>query len=76
MDKNLFDLPPAELKQIPQVCPLREAMEHLDKGRDFLKKGGVFTDDFIDGTIELKMAEVERFETAPHPVGLDMYYSC
>ncbi len=77
MDKNLYDLPPAELKQIPHVCrSLREAMGHLDKGRNFLKKGGVFTGDFIDGYIELKMSEVERFEMTPHPVELDMYYSC
>ncbi len=77
MDKNLYDLPPAELRQIPHVCrSLREAMEHVDKDRDFLKKGGVFTDDFIDSYIELKMAEVERFEMTPHPVEFDMYYSC
>jgi glutamine synthetase len=77
MDKNLYDLPPAELRQIPHVCrSLREAMEHVDKDRDFLKKGGVFTDDFIDSYIELKMGEVERFEMTPHPVEFDMYYSC
>jgi glutamine synthetase len=77
MDKNLYDLPPAELRQIPHVCrSLREAMEHVDKDRDFLKKGGVFTDDFIDSYIELKMSEVERFEMTPHPVEFDMYYSC
>ena len=76
MDKNLYDLPPAELSKIPTVCrSLREAMEHLDKGRDFLKKGGVFTDDMLDGYIELKMAEIERFEMTPHPVEFDMYYS-
>ena len=77
MDKNLYDLPPAELEKIPHVCrSLREAMEHLDGGRDFLKKGGVFTDDMIDGYIELKMQEIERFEMTPHPVEYDMYYSC
>ena len=77
MDKNLYDLPPAELRQIPHVCrSLREAMEHLDKDRDFLKKGGVMADDFIDSYIELKMGEVERFEMTPHPVEFDMYYSC
>ncbi|MFO1171574.1 MAG: type I glutamate--ammonia ligase [Hyphomicrobiaceae bacterium] len=77
MDKNLYDLPPAELRQIPHVCrSLREAMEHLDKDRDFLKKGGVIADDFIDSYIELKMSEVERFEMTPHPVEFDMYYSC
>src|ERR1700690_1074859 len=49
MDKDLYALPPEELKDIPQVCgSLREALSHLDAGRAFLKKGGVFTDDFID----------------------------
>ncbi|MEO1709513.1 MAG: type I glutamate--ammonia ligase [Pseudomonadota bacterium] len=76
MDKNLYDLPPAELAEIPTVCrSLREALESLDADRAFLKAGGVFTDDMIDAYIELKMEEVERFEMAPHPVEFDMYYS-
>ena len=48
VDKDLYALPPEELKQIPQVCgSLREALGHLDENRAFLKKGGVFTDDQI-----------------------------
>src|SRR5215470_12305910 len=76
IDKDLYDLPPAELKQIPTVCgSLREAIGYLDKDRDFLKTGGVFDDDFIDSYIELKMGEVIRFEHTPHPVEFEMYYS-
>ena len=76
IDKNLYDLPPKELKQIPTVCgSLREALENLDKDRAFLKNGGVFDDDFIDAYIELKMTEVARFEMTPHPVEFEMYYS-
>jgi len=76
MDKDLYDLPPAELKEIPTVCSsLREALENLDKDRDFLKVGGVFEDDFIDSYIELKKTEVLRFDQTPHPVEYDMYYS-
>ena len=76
MDKDLYDLPPAELKGIPTVCgSLREALESLDKDRAFLKAGGVFDDDFIDSYIELKMTEVIRFEHTPHPVEFEMYYS-
>jgi glutamine synthetase len=76
MDKDLYDLPPEELKEIPTVCrSLREAMESLDSDRDFLKAGGVFDDDQIDAFIDLKMAEVLRFEMTPHPVEFDMYYS-
>ncbi len=76
MDKDLYDLPPKELKKIPTVCgSLREALESLDKDRKFLTAGGVFDDDQIDAFIELKMAEVMRFEMTPHPVEYDMYYS-
>jgi glutamine synthetase len=76
VDKDLYDLPPAELKQIPTVCgSLREALANLDKDRDFLKAGGVFDDDFIDSYIELKMGEIIRFEHTPHPVEYEMYYS-
>jgi glutamine synthetase len=76
MDKDLYDLPPKELKKIPTVCgSLREALTNLDKDRAFLKAGGVFNDDFIDSYIELKMTEVMRFEMTPHPVEYDMYYS-
>jgi glutamine synthetase len=76
MDKDLYDLPPKELKKIPTVCgSLREALTNLDKDRTFLKAGGVFDDDFIDSYIDLKMAEVLRFEMTPHPVEYDMYYS-
>ncbi|KZM47879.1 type I glutamate--ammonia ligase [Labrenzia sp. OB1] len=76
MDKNLYDLPPEELSEIPTVCgSLREALEAVDEDREFLKAGGVFDDDQIDAYIELKMEEVERFEMTPHPVEFDMYYS-
>jgi glutamine synthetase len=76
IDKNLYDLPPAELEKIPTVCgSLREALDSLDKDRAFLKMGGVMTDDMIDAYIELKMAENMRYEITPHPVEFDMYYS-
>jgi glutamine synthetase len=76
IDKDLYDLPPKELKKIPTVCgSLREALNSLDKDREYLKKGGVFDDDFIDSYIDLKMTEVIRFEHSPHPIEYDMYYS-
>jgi glutamine synthetase len=76
MDKNLYDLPPEELKDIPTVChSLDMALDYLDKDRAFLKAGGVFTDDVIDSYIELKMAEVTRIRMTTHPVEFDMYYS-
>ena len=76
MDKDLYDLPPEELKDIPTVCgSLREALAALDADRDYLKKGGVFSDDQIDAYIELKMEENMRYEMTPHPIEYDMYYS-
>src|SRR4029077_15072297 len=49
IDKDLYDLPPAELKQIPTVCgSLREALGYLHKDRDFLKNGGGLADAFHD----------------------------
>ncbi len=75
MDKDLYSLPPEELKDIPTVCgSLRQALESVDRDRDFLKKGGVMDDDFIDSYIDLKMEEVMRMEMHPHPVEFDMYY--
>jgi glutamine synthetase len=77
MDKDLYDLPPEELRDVPTVCfSLRQALEELSADRAFLKKGGVMDDDQIDAYIDLKMEEVERFESHPHPVEFDMYYSC
>lgn len=76
MDKDLYALPPEELKDIPTVCgSLREALEALDKDRAFLTKGGVFTDDQIDAYLELKWEEVHNFEHTPHPIEFAMYYS-
>jgi len=76
MDKDLYDLPPEEDKKIPKVChALDMALEHLDKDRKFLTAGGVFTNDVIDGYIELKMQEVTRLRMTTHPVEFDMYYS-
>ena len=76
MDKNLYDLPPEEEKNIPQVAfSLEQAVQALDADRDFLKAGGVFSDDLIDGYIELKMEEVTRLRMAVHPLEFDMYYS-
>jgi glutamine synthetase len=76
VDKNLYDLPPAELANIPTVCgSLREALESLDKDRAFLKMGGVMTDDTIDAYIELRMEENIAVEMAPHPIEFDLYYS-
>jgi glutamine synthetase len=76
MDKDLYDLPPEEDKLIPRVChSLDMALDALDKDREFLTAGGVFSNDMIDAYIDLKMEEVTRFRMTTHPVEFDMYYS-
>ncbi len=76
MDKDLYDLPAEEEKQIPKVCfYLDEALNALDNDREFLLKGGVFTNDLIDSYIGLKNDEVTRLRMTTHPVEFDMYYS-
>ncbi|WP_123657307.1 glutamate--ammonia ligase [Salinisphaera japonica] len=77
MDKDLYDLPPEEEKAIPTVAQsLEEALQALSDDREFLKKGDVFTDDLIDGYIELKSEEVLRLKMSTHPAEFDLYYSC
>jgi len=76
MDKDLYDLPPEEEKAIPQVCfSFDQALDALDQDREFLTRGGVFTDDAIDGYIALKKQDVQRLRMSTHPVEFDMYYS-
>ena len=76
MDKDLYDLPPEEEKELKLVAfSLEEALNALDGDRDFLKAGGVFSDDLIDAYIDLKMENVTRLRMATHPVEFDMYYS-
>ncbi len=77
MDKDLYDLPPEEEKAIPTVAySLDQALEALDNDREFLKAGGVFTDDMISAYIDLKMEEVTRLRMSTTPEEFDMYYSC
>ncbi|HMM45133.1 MAG TPA: glutamate--ammonia ligase [Candidatus Macondimonas sp.] len=76
MDKDLYDLPPEEEKAIPKVAfSLEQALDALDKDREFLTAGGVFTDDMIDAYIALKTMDVSRVRMTTHPVEFDLYYS-
>jgi 3-(hydroxyamino)phenol mutase len=76
LDKNLYDLEPEEAAKVPHPCAsLDEALVNLDKDRDFLTRGGVFTNDMIDAYIALKYEEVQRFRMTTHPVEFDMYFS-
>ena len=76
MEKDLYDLPPEEEKNIATVAhSLDLALDALDADRDFLKAGGVMGDDMIDAYIALKTEEVQRLRLATHPVEFEMYYS-
>jgi glutamine synthetase len=75
--KDLYHLPPEEDAKIPTVCAsLEQALEALDADREFLTKGGVFTNDWIDAYLALKMEEVNKVRMTPHPVEFGLYYSC
>jgi glutamine synthetase type I len=76
MDKNLYDLPPEEAAKVPNSCAsLDEALDNLDKDRDFLIRGDVFSNDMLDAYIDLKMEEITRLRMTTHPIEFDMYYS-
>ena len=77
LDKDLYDLPPEEIKDVPTVCSsLEQALGYLDRDRSFLTEGDVFNDSVIDGYIDLKMEEVTLLNSTTHPVEFDIYYSC
>ena len=76
MDKILYDLPPEELKEIPTVAgSLAEALASLAADHEFLTRGGVLRNDFIEAYIELKNKEVDRIRLMPHPAEFELYYS-
>ena len=75
-DKNLYDLPPEEDALVPTVCAsLEEALEALKADHDFLTRGGVFSQDWINSYIAFKEEDVRRIRMAPHPLEFEMYYS-
>lgn len=76
MDKDLYALPPEELKEVPTVAAsLEEALAALDADREFLKKGDVFSDDQIDAYMALKQEEIDAVRVLPHPKEFQLYYS-
>ena len=76
MDRNLYDLPPEQIEELPTVCgTLEQALDALDQDRGFLTESEVFTDDLIDAHIALKRAEIETVRRVPHPVEYQLYYS-
>src|ERR1041384_1565799 len=75
LDKNIYELPPEELKKVPNVAgSLSEALECLEKDHDFLLKGDVFTTDFLDMWIATKRKEHDALRLRPHPYEFFLYY--
>jgi glutamine synthetase len=76
VDKDLYDLPPEELAKVPQVPgSLDAALDALEADNDFLKVGGVFTDDLIETWISYKReTEIDAVRLRPHPYEFSLYY--
>jgi len=76
LDKDLYDLPPAELAEIPQVpASLDEALAALEADHGFMLEGDVFTPDVIETWIEYKREkEVDAVRLRPHPWEFALYY--
>ena len=76
LDKDIYDLPPEELAQVPTTpSSLRTALEALESDHDFLLKSDVFTPDVIETWIDYKMTnEVQALDLRPHPWEFALYY--
>src|SRR5258708_30585384 len=75
IDKNLYELPAEELAKVQSVPDsLLGAVEALKADHDFLLKGDVFNEDFIDNWIEMKMKEYDALRLRPHPYEFFMYF--
>ena len=76
LDKDLYELPPEELSEIPQVPgSLDDALAALEADHEFLLEGDVFTQDVIDTWLAYKRErEVDAVRLRPHPWEFHLYY--
>jgi len=75
LDKNIYELPPEELKKVPNVAgSLGEALDCLEKDHEFLLKGDVFTQDFLEMWVGTKRKEHDALRLRPHPYEFYLYY--
>lgn len=76
LDQDLFQLSNVEMRNKSRVAgTLEEALQALREDMDFLLAGDVFTKDLLEAYGQLKVQEINRLRTIPHPVEFDMYYS-
>ncbi|ACG56823.1 glutamine synthetase, type I [Hydrogenobaculum sp. Y04AAS1] len=74
-DKDIYSLPPEELQNIPQLPgSLEESLKTLEEDYEFLLKGGVFTEEFIQMWIESKKEEINKMKFTPHPLEFELYF--
>jgi len=75
LDKNIYELPPEELKKVPNVAgSLGEALDCLEADHEFLLKGDVFTRDFLEMWVSAKRKEHDALRLRPHPYEFFLYY--
>jgi len=75
VDKDLYELPPDEAANIPQVpSTLAAVVDRLEQDHDYLLEGGVFTEDLIEMWVGLKRDEIDAIRLRPHPFEFDLYY--
>ena len=75
MDKDLYELPPEEAKEIKQLPgALETVLDNLERDHAFLLKGDVFTRDLIDTWIAYKRTEVDAIRLRPHPWEFALYF--
>ena len=76
LDKNIYDLPPEEARQVPTTPEsLSAALDALETDHDFLLRGDVFTEDVITTWIAYKREqEVDALRLRPHPYEFCLYY--
>ncbi len=76
MDKDLYDLPPEELLDVPTVSgSLEEAVSSLRADHAFLLQGDVFSRGFINSYIALREADIAQVRSLVHPYEFELYYS-
>ena len=75
IDKNMYELGPEEIAKVPQTPgSLDEALNYLERDHEFLLKGDVFTEDFLEMWISHKRKEADAIRLRPHPYELFLYY--
>jgi glutamine synthetase len=76
LDKDIYDLPPEELAEIPSLPgSLDASLAALEVDHSFLLKGDVFSEALIRRWIDYKREkEINPVRMRPHPLEFAMYY--